>query len=126
MEISAKHADWIQPNFKRKNQLHGCLKKFGSMICVEEPAKHDEINSHEAFWELTGFEFHWNSEVKRVARESNPMMGDPLGSSRMSSQKQNLRAWSGPKADNIVLRWWNGPGMWWTPGRDVTHNPPNP
>ncbi|RXH89562.1 hypothetical protein DVH24_031919 [Malus domestica] len=39
--------------------------------------------------ELTGFEFHWNSEVKRVARESTPMMGDPLGSSRVSSQKQN-------------------------------------
>ncbi|CAN6687944.1 unnamed protein product [Malus baccata var. baccata] len=44
---------------------------------------------YEAFWELTGFGFHRNSEVKRVARESNPMMGDPLGSSRVSSQKQN-------------------------------------
>ncbi|RXH67757.1 hypothetical protein DVH24_027904, partial [Malus domestica] len=44
---------------------------------------------HEAFWELTGFRFHQNSEVKRVARESNSMMGDPLGSSRVSSQKQN-------------------------------------
>ena len=36
-----------------------------------------------------GFGFRRNSEVKRVARESTPMMGDPLGSSRVSSQKQN-------------------------------------
>ncbi|RXH89807.1 hypothetical protein DVH24_032164 [Malus domestica] len=46
---------------------------------------------HEAFWELTSFGFHRNSAVKRVARESNPMMGDPLGSSRVSSQKQNRK-----------------------------------
>ncbi|RXH73526.1 hypothetical protein DVH24_016348 [Malus domestica] len=44
---------------------------------------------HEAFWELISFGFHRNFEVKRVARESTPMMGDPLGSSRVSSQKQN-------------------------------------
>ncbi|KAM0997271.1 hypothetical protein TB1_006571 [Malus domestica] len=31
-------------------------------------------------------------------------MGDPLGSSRVSSQKQTVMAWSGPKTDNIVLR----------------------
>ncbi|RXH92696.1 hypothetical protein DVH24_033592 [Malus domestica] len=44
---------------------------------------------HEAFWELTGFRFHRNSKVKRVMHESTPMMGDPLGSSRVSFQKQN-------------------------------------
>ncbi|KAM1585185.1 hypothetical protein EV2_039531 [Malus domestica] len=36
MEISEKHADWIQPNLKKKNQSHGCLKKFGSMTCIGE------------------------------------------------------------------------------------------
>ena len=30
-----------------------------------------------------------NSEVKRVRGQSIPSMGDPLGSSRVSSQKQN-------------------------------------
>ncbi|RXH73935.1 hypothetical protein DVH24_016757 [Malus domestica] len=60
---------------------------------------------HEVFWELTGFGFHRNSEVKQFAqvrassRKSNPMMGDPLGSSRVSSHKQNrggvVRAQSG-------------------------------
>ncbi|KAM7474136.1 hypothetical protein LguiB_021379 [Lonicera macranthoides] len=35
---------------------------------------------YEAFWELTGFGSHQNSEVKRVVDQSNPMMGDPLGS----------------------------------------------
>ncbi|RXH78704.1 hypothetical protein DVH24_002222 [Malus domestica] len=40
---------------------------------------------HEAFWELTGFGFHRNSEVKQVRSESNPRIGDPLGSSRVSS-----------------------------------------
>ncbi|CAN6703854.1 unnamed protein product [Malus baccata var. baccata] len=63
------------------------------------------VRLHEAFWGLTGFGFHRNSEVKRVARESNPMMSDPLESSRVSSQKQNREAWSGLKVDNIVLRW---------------------
>ncbi|CAN6543700.1 unnamed protein product [Malus baccata var. baccata] len=42
-----------------------------------------------AFWEPTSFGVHWNSDFKRVAHESTPMMGDPLGSSRVSSQKQN-------------------------------------
>ena len=32
-------------------------------------------------------------------------MGDPLGSSRVSSQKQNREGVVGAKADNIVL-WW--------------------
>ncbi|RXI04717.1 hypothetical protein DVH24_038991 [Malus domestica] len=44
---------------------------------------------HEAFWELTDFGVHRNSEVKQVAHESTPMMGDPLRSSRVSSHKQN-------------------------------------
>ncbi|RXI04579.1 hypothetical protein DVH24_038853 [Malus domestica] len=24
------------------------------------------VSQHEAFWELTGFGFHWNSKIKRV------------------------------------------------------------
>ncbi|RXI06317.1 hypothetical protein DVH24_018359 [Malus domestica] len=56
-------------------------------VCADEDV--GPPRGHEAFWELTGFGFHWNSEVKRVARKSTPMMGDPLGSSRVSSQKQN-------------------------------------
>ncbi|KAM1048057.1 hypothetical protein ACFX2C_027329 [Malus domestica] len=54
---------------------------------------------HEAFWELTSFGFHRNSEVKRVARESNPMMGDPLRSSRVTSQKQNLEGVVGAQSE---------------------------
>ena len=53
---------------------------------------------HEAFWELTGFEIHRNSEVKRVARESIPRMGDPSESSRVSSQKQNREGVVGAKS----------------------------
>ncbi|CAN6584662.1 unnamed protein product [Malus baccata var. baccata] len=63
---------------------------------------------HEAFWELTSFEFHRNSEVKRVARESNPMMGDPLGSSRVSSQKQNREGVVGAQSGQYratVVEW---------------------
>ena len=45
---------------------------------------------HEAFWELTGFGFGRNSEVKRVQGQSIPRMGEPLRSStRVSSHKQN-------------------------------------
>ncbi|RXI07204.1 hypothetical protein DVH24_026340 [Malus domestica] len=57
------------------------------------------FHRHEAFWELTGFGFHRNSEVKRVACESNPMMGDPLGSSRVTSQKQNLEGVVGAQSE---------------------------
>ncbi|RXI03985.1 hypothetical protein DVH24_038259 [Malus domestica] len=45
---------------------------------------------HEAFWELTDFGFRRNSEVKRERGQSNHRMGDPPGSSRVNSQKQNL------------------------------------
>ena len=57
--------------------------------------------------------------------QSIPRKGDPLRSSaRVSSQKQNVRGWSGPKADNIMLRWsraWDvvGPG----PGCDTINYP---
>ncbi|CAN6712939.1 unnamed protein product [Malus baccata var. baccata] len=40
-----------------------------------------------------------------ILRESNPMLGDLLGNSRVSSQKQNREGVVGPKANNIVLRW---------------------
>ncbi|CAN6567123.1 unnamed protein product [Malus baccata var. baccata] len=63
---------------------------------------------HEVFWELTGFEFHRNSEVKREAHESTPMMGDPLGSSRVSSQKQNREGVVGAQSGQYratVVEW---------------------
>ena len=48
------------------------------------------------------------------------MMGDPLGSSRVSSQKQNredvVGAQSGQYRATVVER----AGKWSTPGRDVT------
>ena len=44
--------------------------------------------------EVRSFLGHGNSEVKRVARESIPRMGDPSGSSRVSSQKQNREGMS--------------------------------
>ncbi|RXH70537.1 hypothetical protein DVH24_013283 [Malus domestica] len=45
---------------------------------------------HETFWELTGFGFCKNSEVKRERGQSIPRMGDPLRSSAcVGSQKQN-------------------------------------
>ncbi|KAM2893577.1 hypothetical protein FF1_008913 [Malus domestica] len=63
---------------------------------------------HEAFWELTSFGVHQNSKVKQVARVSNPMIGDPLGSSRVSSQKQNregvVRAQSGQNRATVMER----------------------
>ncbi|RXH70554.1 hypothetical protein DVH24_013300 [Malus domestica] len=40
---------------------------------------YDEI-SHEAFWELIGFGFRRNSEVKREGGQITLMMGDPLRS----------------------------------------------
>ncbi|CAN6677861.1 unnamed protein product [Malus baccata var. baccata] len=66
--------------------------------------------NHEAFWELNGFRFHRNSKVKQVARESTPMIGDPLRSSRVSSQKQNregvVGAQSGQYHATVVERAW--------------------
>ncbi|RXH85951.1 hypothetical protein DVH24_017004 [Malus domestica] len=40
-----------------------------------------------------------------ISCESNLIIGDPLGSSRVNSRKQNREGVVGPKADNIVLRW---------------------
>ncbi|RXH69064.1 hypothetical protein DVH24_031397 [Malus domestica] len=60
---------------------------------------------------LRGWIVPWNSEVKRVAHESNPMIGDPLGSSRVSSQKQNredvVRAQSEQYRATVVEREWD-------------------
>ncbi|RXH68616.1 hypothetical protein DVH24_030949 [Malus domestica] len=57
---------------------------------------------------LVRFGFHRNSEVKRVTCKSNPMMGDPLGSSHVSFQKQNyegvVRAQSGQYRATVVER----------------------
>ncbi|RXH72948.1 hypothetical protein DVH24_012632 [Malus domestica] len=39
------------------------------------------LGDHEAFWELIGFEFRRNSEVKREGGQSTSRMGDPLGNS---------------------------------------------
>ena len=57
-----------------------------------------------------GFGFRRNSEVKRVARESTPMMGDPLGSSHVSSQKQNREGVVGAQSEQyratvVELAW---------------------
>ncbi|KAM7462493.1 hypothetical protein LguiA_030614 [Lonicera macranthoides] len=79
---------------------------------------------YKAFWELTGFGSHENSEVKRVVDQSNPRMGDPPGKLVVSSQKQS-RAGKGcpvvagaepPKVDNIVLRWDQGRYKWYQSG----------
>ncbi|RXH97238.1 hypothetical protein DVH24_035906 [Malus domestica] len=49
-----------------------------------------KLQLHEAFWELTGFWFCRNSEVKREKGQSIPRMGDLLESStHVSFQKQN-------------------------------------
>ena len=62
-----------------------------------------------------------NSEVKRVARESNPMMGDPLGSSRVSSQKQNREGVVGAQRGQYRATVESSPGCGGGPGRDVTY-----
>ncbi|RXH75468.1 hypothetical protein DVH24_030189, partial [Malus domestica] len=54
---------------------------------------------HEAFWELTGFGFRRNSEVKREGGLEHSQDGN-----------KTMRVWSEPKVDNIVLRWWSGSG----------------
>ena len=61
-----------------------------------------------------------NSEVKRVARESNPMMGDLLGSSRVSSQKQNCEGVVGAQSEQYSATVELSPGCGGGPGRDVT------
>ncbi|CAN6686530.1 unnamed protein product [Malus baccata var. baccata] len=73
--------------------------------------------THEAFWELIGFGFHRNSEVKR----SNPMMGDPLGSSRVSSQKQNRKGVVGAQSGQYRATAESSSGCSGGPSRDVTY-----
>ncbi|KAB2604796.1 hypothetical protein D8674_037918 [Pyrus ussuriensis x Pyrus communis] len=66
---------------------------------------------HETFWEFTGFGFHRNFEVKRVAHESTSMMGDPLGSSRVHMAKVARRCILEPFGAKLDLEWiayaWN-------------------
>ncbi|RXH95560.1 hypothetical protein DVH24_008060 [Malus domestica] len=55
---------------------------------------------HEALWELLGFGFHRNLEVKRVRAREIPgwvTHWEVL-------VNKTMRAWSGPKANNIMLR----------------------
>ncbi|RXH85394.1 hypothetical protein DVH24_002492 [Malus domestica] len=55
---------------------------------------------HEGFWELTGFGFCRNSEVKRERGQSIPRMCDLLGSSApMSSQKQSREGVVGAQSE---------------------------
>ncbi|KAM2785981.1 hypothetical protein PS2_006923 [Malus domestica] len=71
---------------------------------------------HEAFWELTGFGFHRNSEVKRENGQSIPSMGDPVGSSaRVSSQKQNYEGVLGAQSRQYLCYGRVELGMWWEP-----------
>ncbi|KAM0969090.1 hypothetical protein ACFX13_017657 [Malus domestica] len=54
-----------------------------STRCVQRRERkegREGVVGHEAFWELTGFGFHRNSEIKREGGQSTPRMGDPLGS----------------------------------------------
>ncbi|RXH71478.1 hypothetical protein DVH24_018833 [Malus domestica] len=76
-------------------------------------------SNHEAFWELISFGFHRNSEVKRV-HVSNPMMGDSLGSSCVSSQKQNREGVVGAQSGQYRATVKSSPGCGAGPSRDVT------
>ncbi|RXH73975.1 hypothetical protein DVH24_016797, partial [Malus domestica] len=60
---------------------------------------------HEAFWELTSRRFHRNSEVKRVRTRAIPGWVTHLEVLVCIPRNKSMRAWSGPKADNIVLGW---------------------
>ncbi|KAM2571719.1 hypothetical protein TB1_006406 [Malus domestica] len=71
---------------------------------------------HEAFWELTGFGFHRNSEVKRENGQSIPSIGDPLGSSaRVSSHKQNYEGVVEAQSRQYLCYGGVELGMWWEP-----------
>ncbi|RXH87356.1 hypothetical protein DVH24_034256 [Malus domestica] len=52
--------------------------------------------------------------------ESNPMMGDPLGSSRVSSQKQNLEGVVGAQSGQYRATVESSSGCGGGPNRDVT------
>ncbi|RXH88053.1 hypothetical protein DVH24_037698 [Malus domestica] len=79
-------------------------------------------SKHEAFWELTDFGFHRNSKVNRVCARaiSNPMMGDPLRSSHVSSQKQNHEGMVGTQSGQYRATAESSLGCGGGPGRDVT------
>ncbi|KAM0985081.1 hypothetical protein ACFX13_012613 [Malus domestica] len=91
MEISTKHNGWIQPNFKRKNQLHGCPKKFGSMICMEEqclptvPNNDSEIHQRRK----GGFRMRQAIDVRERHRESLPNL--PMRCHRTPPLQQHRR-----------------------------------
>ncbi|RXH74351.1 hypothetical protein DVH24_029072 [Malus domestica] len=74
---------------------------------------------HETFWELTGFGFYRNFEVKRDRSESNPKMGGPFGSSLVSSQKQNREGVVGAQSGQYRATAESSPGCGRCPGRDI-------
>ncbi|RXI09373.1 hypothetical protein DVH24_033990 [Malus domestica] len=87
---------------------------------MDNPFRHVKKN-HETFWELTGFELHRNSEVKQVwARAYTPRMGDPLGSSRVSSQKQKSEGVVEAQSGQYRAMVESSPGCGGSPGRDVS------
>ncbi|RXH99594.1 hypothetical protein DVH24_021396 [Malus domestica] len=69
---------------------------------------------------------HWfrgPSKLRSEAssRDSNPMMGDPLGSSRVSSQKQNCEGVVEAQNRQYHATEESNPGCGGGPGQDVTH-----
>ncbi|CAN6570635.1 unnamed protein product [Malus baccata var. baccata] len=54
------------------------------------------------------------------SRESNPRMGDPLGSSRVSFQKQNRKGVVGAQSEQSRATVESDPGYGGGPNRDVT------
>ncbi|RXH78958.1 hypothetical protein DVH24_034165 [Malus domestica] len=59
---------------------------------VMDPGR-DVKEWYQAFWELTGFGFRRNSEVKREGGQSTPRMGDPLGSCSRVPKNKTVREW---------------------------------
>ncbi|CAN6688355.1 unnamed protein product [Malus baccata var. baccata] len=94
--------------------------KVDNMVLRESRAQ----DVYEAFWELTGFGFCMNSEVKRERGQSIPRMGDPLGSSsHVSSHKQNLEGVVGAQSGQYRATGESSLGCGVSPGRDVTSSP---
>ncbi|CAN6679815.1 unnamed protein product [Malus baccata var. baccata] len=54
------------------------------------------------------------------SRESNPMMGDPLGSSRVSSKKQNREGMVGAQSRQYLTTAKSSSGCGGDPSQDVT------
>ncbi|RXH96184.1 hypothetical protein DVH24_008684, partial [Malus domestica] len=78
-------------------KIHGenVCRNVNHMICAQ---------THETFWELIGFGFHQNSEVKRVCVKAIQGCVTHWEVLVRVSRNKTVRVWLGLKMDNIMLQ----------------------